>query len=125
MYLHTPEAKDARRPADPLAGWLLPSTFLIGGLLAAALIASAVGMPQRGSMGETLAPELPSIGMIIGASASQSMHFAAVGPASTTPPSFAFGFLEFDWDPNAPGGVPGFDSWATPDLRVAKASQRN
>lgn len=24
--------------------------------------------------------------------------------------SFAFGYLEFDWDPNAPGGVPGFDS---------------
>lgn len=22
-----------------------------------------------------------------------------------------FGFLEFDWDPNAPGGVPGFDPW--------------
>ena len=25
--------------------------------------------------------------------------------------SFAFGYLEFDWDPSAPGGVPGFDSW--------------
>ena len=22
-----------------------------------------------------------------------------------------FCFLEFDWDPNAPGGVPGFDPW--------------
>lgn len=22
-----------------------------------------------------------------------------------------FGFLEFDWDPNAPGGIPGFDPW--------------
>jgi hypothetical protein len=22
-----------------------------------------------------------------------------------------FGFVEFDWDPDAPGGVPGFDSW--------------
>lgn len=22
-----------------------------------------------------------------------------------------FGFLEFDWDPDAPGGVPGFDPW--------------
>ena len=125
MYLHTPEAKDARRPADPLAGWLLPSTFLIGGLLAAALIASAVGMPQRGSIGETLAPELPSIGMIIGASASQSMQIAATAPASSTRPSFAFGFLEFDWDPNAPGGVPGFDSWPKHDLSVAETSPRN
>jgi hypothetical protein len=24
---------------------------------------------------------------------------------------FFFGFLEFDWDPNKPGGVPGFDPW--------------
>ena len=22
-----------------------------------------------------------------------------------------FGFLEFDWNPDAPGGVPGFDPW--------------
>lgn len=26
-------------------------------------------------------------------------------------PMFAFGFLEFDWDPAVPGGVPGFDVW--------------
>jgi hypothetical protein len=24
---------------------------------------------------------------------------------------FAFGHLEFDWDPDAPDGVPGFDVW--------------
>ena len=38
---------------------------------------------------------------------------------------FAFGYLEFDWDPRAPSGMPGFDSWATQDLSVAEASQRN
>ena len=123
MYFHTPGAKDARRPADPLAGYLLPSTFLIGGLLAAALIASAVGMPQRGSIGETLAPELPSIGIIIGASVSQSMQIAT--PASIPRPSFAFGFLEFDWNPNAPGGVPGFDPWPKHDLGVVETSPRS
>src|SRR5215510_4842776 len=39
-------------------------------------------------------------------------------PASYSVPSdggdighFAFGYVEFDWDPQAPGGVPGFDSW--------------
>ena len=125
MYVHTPEAKDARRPADPLAGWLLPSTFLIGGLLAAALIASAVGMPQRESIGGTLVPGLPSIGMIIGASVSQSMQIAATAPTSITQPSFAFGFLEYDWDPHAPGGVPGFDSWPKHDLSVAETSPRS
>ena len=24
---------------------------------------------------------------------------------------FAFGYLEYDWDPRGPRGVPGFDSW--------------
>jgi hypothetical protein len=113
------------RPADPLAGWLLPSALLIGGVLAVALIASAVGMPQRGSIGETLAPEPPSIGVIISASASQSMQIAATAPASITRPSLAFGFLEYDWDPDAPGGVPGFDSWPKHDLSVAETRPRN
>lgn len=51
---------------------------------------------------------------------------AAVGPAADQSPapnagsstsferaraSTFFGFLEFDWDPDAPGGVPGFDPW--------------
>jgi hypothetical protein len=30
---------------------------------------------------------------------------------------FAFGFLIFDWDPNAPGGVPGFDPWSPTSRR--------
>ena len=47
------------------------------------------------------------------------------GPEAVTRPSFAFGFLEFDWDPNAPGGVPGFDSSPKRDLRVAAVSPRN
>ena len=25
--------------------------------------------------------------------------------------SFAMGYLEFDWNPAAPGGVPSFDTW--------------
>ena len=36
-----------------------------------------------------------------------------------------FGFLEFDWDPNARGGVPGFNSWPKHDLRVAEAIPPN
>ena len=39
--------------------------------------------------------------------------------------SFAFGYLEFDWDPRAPSGVPGFDSWSKHNLRVAEESPRN
>jgi hypothetical protein len=39
-------------------------------------------------------------------------------PASNLPPSnaqdpgnFSWGYVEFDQDPKAPGGIPGFDHW--------------
>lgn len=43
----------------------------------------------------------------------ERLRAAAAGArqATDTGPMFAFGFLEFDWDPAAPGGVPGFDVW--------------
>jgi hypothetical protein len=46
----------------------------------------------------------------------QSQPTAATTPRSVPPEfgdvgNFAFGWLVFDWDPKAPGGVPGFDSW--------------
>ena len=94
-----------------------------GGVLAAVLIGGAFGTPRSALTGEAVTPELPSIATIIGASAPQSCGRRA--PAAVTQPSFAFGFLEFDWDPNAPGGVPGFDSWPKHDLRVAVVSPRH
>jgi hypothetical protein len=58
----------------------------------------------------------------------QSHVPAAPAPATLTLPlsvprdsgevwPFAFGYLEFDWDPAAPGGVPGFDSWPSGSRR--------
>ncbi len=32
----------------------------------------------------------------------------------------AFGFLVYDWDPRAQGGVPGFDSWIPATQRTAQ-----
>ena len=107
----------------PLGGWSLPSALVLGGVLAAVLIGGAFGTPRSALTGETVTPELPSIATIIGTLAPQSARVAA--PAAVTQPSFAFGFLEFDWDPNAPGGVPGFDSWPKHDLRVAEVSPRH
>ena len=107
---------------DPLAGWLLPSALVLGGVLAAALIGAALATPRSGSTGEAGAPELPTI---VSTPASQSVRVAAAAPAAVTQPSFAFGFLEFDWDPNAAGGVPGFSSWPSRELRVADASTRS
>lgn len=54
--------------------------------------------------------------------ATAQSHVPASAPATLTVPlsvprdsgeawPFAFGYVEFDWDPDAPGGVPGFDSW--------------
>ena len=97
---------------DPLARSLVRSTFVVAGALAAALIGGALGAPRSELIAENVAP------------ASQPVRIAAAAPAAVTQPSFAFGFLEFDWDPNAPGGVPGFDFWPKRDLRVAAASPR-
>ena len=107
----------------PLGGWSLPSALVLGGVLAAVLIGGAFGTPRSALIGETVTPELPSAATIIGTLAPQSAR--VVAPAAVTQPSFAFGFLEFDWDPNAPGGVPGFDSWPKHDLRVAEVSPRH
>jgi hypothetical protein len=111
-----------RRTTDPLAGWLLPSALVVGGVLAAALIGAAFAAPQYGSMSEPAPRELATI---ISTPPQQSARAVTAIPAAVTQPSFAFGFLEFDWDPNAPGGVPGFDSWPSRELRVAEARARN
>ena len=94
---------------------ILPGAIAFSGVLAAALI-GAFGAAQSELTGDAVKRELPSIATIIGSSAPQA------APAVVPLPSFAFGFLEFDWDPNAPGGVPGFDSLAKHDVRVAEAS---
>ena len=93
---------------------------MLGGVLAAALIGAAFAAP--GSIGDAGAQEQPTI---ISTPAPQSVRFAAAAPAAVTQPSFAFGFLEFDWDPNAAGGVPGFGSWSSRELRGADASLRS
>ena len=94
---------------DPLAAWKIPGGLFIGGLLVAA---AAFGKPQFEPVTDAVAPTPLSIGMIIGASASEVLRDKTADPATAVGrKSFAFGHLEFDWDPSVPGGVPGFDSW--------------
>ena len=114
-----------RGGADPLSDWSHAIALLFGGVLAAVLIGAAFGTPPSEAMGEPAAAELSSVSAIIGPPAPQSVRVVAAAPEAVTRPSFAFGFLEFDWDPNAPGGVPGFDSSPKRDLRVAAVSPRN
>ena len=106
---------------DPVAGWLFPSTLIFAGVLAAALIAAAYEAPLSGPTNETVAP----VTTIVHERVPEIVPVATAASAAATRPSFAFGYLEFDWDPNAPGGVPGFDPWPTHDSRVAEASPRN
>jgi len=110
---------------DPRGGWSLPSALVLAGVLAAVLIGGAFGTSWSASIGETVAPELPSVTPIISTSAPQSVRVAAAAPAAVTQPPCAFGFLEINWDPNAQGGAPGFASWPKRELRVAEASPRN
>jgi hypothetical protein len=117
MYVHTPEAVAARRPADRLAGSLAAVA------LAAAVIALALPVSSPGQ----------SFGAVGASAAVLSDSHAVTTPARMSRPASAdhgrvplfFGFLEYDWDPDAPGGVPGFDSWPKHDQSVAETSPRN
>jgi len=74
----------------------------LAALLAGLLIASVASAPaQRAPAADADAPAAPS-----------AMHRANFVPSDSGDIGrFAFGYVEFDWDPKAPGGVPGFDSW--------------
>ena len=117
MYVHTPEATAVRRRADRLVG---PLAALA---LSAAAIALALPVPSSGR----------SPGAVGASAAVLSDSQAVTTRARMSRPASAdhgrvplfFGFLEYDWDPDAPGGVSGFDSWPKHDLRVAEPNPRS
>ena len=103
-------------PEPPRRRLLIGTVTLIVALLGLALPASWLGELLGGA---------PS------AAARPAAHQASSANAPTST-SFErghgkmfFGFLEYDWDPDAPGGVPGFDSWPKHDLSVAGTSPRS
>ena len=113
MPVHTSEASPARRPADRLARALAASA-LVAAVLALAVPVSgqspaAIGAPAALSESHLLTT---SVRMSPPASADQGQV------------SLFFGFLEYDWDPRAPGGAPGFDPWPKQDVS-AETSPRS
>jgi hypothetical protein len=48
--------------------------------------------------------------------ANGSIFNAALAQPDNGNKHFAFGFLEFDWDPRIHGGLPGFDNWPVQKL---------
>ena len=110
MFDHPHEPALTRRPLD------LPVGPLAALALAGAVIALLVPVSSSGRSSVT--------GASLALSDSQAVTTAArvSQPASAAQgrvPLF-FGFLEYDWDPHAPGGVPGFDPWPKHDLSVAE-----
>jgi hypothetical protein len=105
-------SKDANDRPDSR---LIP-TLIIGGVFAASLMGAALGMQAFGPVREE-----PPFTWTIGAVAPQTVRIAATTTAGAHP-SFAFGFLEFDWNPHAPGGVPGFDAWPRHDPAIGHTS---
>ena len=92
-------------PEPPRRRLLIATLTLIVALLGLALPASWLG--ERSS-GATSAAVRPAAHQASSANAPASTSFER-GHGSRF-----FGFLEFDWDPDAPGGVPGFDPWPRP-----------
>ena len=82
------------------------------GMTAAARMATVLILGAMAAL--TITSRFPSQeGTAAQGSAEPSTTTAPLSGAQVSRPaaSFAFGYVEFDWDPSAPGGVPGFDSW--------------
>jgi len=78
---------------------LLVLTALLSGLVA--VVGTKANSPPSGALAAADA-EPPGLG-------APMLHSLPSDPGDVGP--FAFGYVEFDCDPRAPGGVPGFDSW--------------
>jgi hypothetical protein len=89
-----------RLPEPPHRRRVIATVALIVALLALAFPAASPGVRFGGATAASVPPAAHQL------SSSDAPASFERGRA----PAF-FGFLEFDWDPDAPGGVPGFDPW--------------
>lgn len=78
----------------------------LGGLPCATHAQDAPGLPEQVAV-VTQAPETTGAALDRDTGARQ-----ADAPRPTANRPLAFGFLEYDWDPSSPAGVPGFDNWS-------------
>jgi hypothetical protein len=102
------------------------AVVILCGATSGSMVAATFGLPRFGAINETAAPDPASVGMINTVAAPKVLSVAVAGSSTASAQkAFAFGYLEFDWDPNAPGGVPGFDSWPNQGRRVVDASSAN
>jgi hypothetical protein len=92
---------ERRACADVFARIAMATVLLVTAIAALAITSVMHGHERaaaRDRVQQRTAPSRPAM------SSPQLQGLGAVG-------TFAFGHLEFDWDPTAPDGVPGFDTW--------------
>ena len=77
-----------------------------GALCALAILTFALTETAQRRSVDTVVLQRSALAATVAPSAKNATSIRAVGGKS-----FAFGYLEFDWDPSAPGGLPGFDTW--------------
>lgn len=88
---------DATNRADALARGTAAAVLIVAAIAALAITSVIRSNEPATAQSGAVAQPVPR-------ALSVPLDSGEVGP-------FAFGYLEYDWDPNAPGGVPGFDSW--------------
>lgn len=95
MPMH--RSNEPATPWGPIAAGLLLVAFLVLPIVVVATMANPASK-TRSDIETAPAPEEPVL-----------TYRTPI--LSGNPGHFAHGYLEFDADPSAPGGVPGFDSW--------------
>lgn len=80
------------------------------GLVLAALFAGSVTVLATMAHSQT-GDHLVSGGALVGPGGARPPIANSLPADPGDPGPFAFGYVEFDWDPRSPGSVPGFDSW--------------
>ena len=91
------------RPArtDVFVRVVMATVLLVAAIIALAITSVMYSHERAAARDRVLQRSAPSRPAM---SSPQSQGFGTAG-------TFAFGYLEFDWDPTAPDGVPGFDTW--------------
>jgi hypothetical protein len=119
-WTERPAASSSYSPYSPVA-WAALATVAL--LALSSLTAAHDRVPKPPSA-------FPAEPITTGGSAAAipKLTSASVSGTSAIPSRAAgvklfFGFVEFDWDPDAPGGVPGFDSWPAFHNAVGVASR--
>ena len=96
-----PNGEQATTPSGVLARATLATALIVAAIAALAITSLIQSNERATAQSPVVVQGAPSM---LTVPQSVPLDSGEVGP-------FAFGHVVFDWDPAAPGGVPGFDSW--------------